>query len=107
EVPGVEVAVIEGRLPSAITAEAAEKECDFVIHTTVSHKKGKKGGFGFGSALGSVVSAAAPMAGIAGHIASSAIMSATSMAGQMKSRGELTRSAAPKKMRTASPLHQS
>jgi hypothetical protein len=90
KVPGVEVVIIEGRLPAAISTEAAEKECDFVIHSTVSHKKGKKGGFGFGSVLGSAVSAVAPMAGIAGHVAGSAIMTATSMAGQVKSKDELS-----------------
>ena len=107
KVPGVEVVVIEGRLPSAMTAEAAEKECDFVIHATVSHKKGKKGGFGFGSVLGSVVSAAAPMAGVAGHIASSAIISATSMAGQMKSKDELSISVELKTKENAAALNQS
>src|SRR5690606_3343479 len=89
-VPGVEVVIIEGRLPASITAEATEKDCDFIIHSTVSHKKGKKGGFGFGSVLGSAIGAVAPMAGIAGHVAGSAIMTATSMSGQMKSKDELS-----------------
>ena len=90
KVNGVEVVVIEARLPAAITAEAAEKECDFVIHGTVSHKKGKRGGFGLGSVLASAVGAAAPLGGLAGHAAGSAIITAASVSRQMKSKDEIS-----------------
>ena len=50
----VEIVPLEAKLPSAIEAEAEEKDCDFVLYATVSHKKGG-GGFGFGKALGAVV----------------------------------------------------
>ena len=53
KVPNVEAVILDSRLASAIDAEAAQKECDFVLYTNVSHKKGGGEGFGgmFGSAL--------------------------------------------------------
>ena len=89
KVNGVEVVVIEARLPAAITAEATEKDCDFLINTTVSHKKGKRG-FGLGSVLASAVGAAAPLGGVAGHVAGSAIITAASVSRQMKSKDEIS-----------------
>ena len=87
----VEIVPIEARLPQAQTGEAKEKECDFVLSATAAHKKGGGGGGfgGFGRMLGSV----APIMGggsIVGHIASSAIITAASMSGNMKSKDELS-----------------
>src|SRR5688572_13278875 len=57
KVPNVEVVTLEAKLASAISAEAQAKECDYVIYSNVSHKKGGGGGFGgmFGQALGSAI----------------------------------------------------
>jgi hypothetical protein len=95
KMPNVEIVTLESRLPAAIDSEAAEKQCDFVIHANVSHKKGGGGGFGkmFGGALSSAVSMAGVGGGaggyIAGQVASQAISSAA-MSGQMKSKDEVT-----------------
>ena len=99
KVPNVEVVPIEARLSSAIAAEAQQKECDYVIYTNVSHKKGGGGGgFGgmFGHALGSAIGATGightgSVAGnVAGQIATQTIVSATSLSGNVKSKDEIT-----------------
>ncbi|PYS99012.1 MAG: hypothetical protein DMF63_13140 [Acidobacteria bacterium] len=99
KVPNVEVVALEARLSSAIAAEAQQKECDYVIYTNVSHKKGGGGGgFGgmFGQALGSAIGATGightgNVAGnIAGQIATQSIVSATSMSGNVKSKDEIS-----------------
>ncbi|MDQ3650223.1 MAG: hypothetical protein M3458_08135 [Acidobacteriota bacterium] len=96
--PNVEVIGIDARLASQIDAEAKQKECDFVIYATASHKKGGGGGGMFGKMLGSVASTAVSHAGygsghvagaIAGQVASTAIYSATSMSASVKSKDEL------------------
>src|SRR5687767_14192931 len=43
KVPNVEVVTLEAKLASAISAEAQAKECDYVIYSNVSHKKGGGG----------------------------------------------------------------
>jgi hypothetical protein len=98
KVPTVEVVNLEARLSSAITAEAQQKECDYVIYTNVSHKKGGGGGFGgmFGQALGSAIGQTGightgSVAGnIAGQIATQGIVSATSVSSSVKSKDEIT-----------------
>lgn len=97
KVPNIEVVPLDAKLASAIDGEAKQKECDFVIHATVSHKKGG-GGFGsmFGSALGSAVGSVgightgSTAGNIAGQIATRAIVSSTSVASNVKSKDEIT-----------------
>lgn len=98
KVPNIEVVPIEARLSSAIAAEAQQKECDYVIYTNVSHKKGGGGGFGgmFGQALGTAIGQTGightgSVAGnLAGQIATQSIVSATSISGNVKSKDEIT-----------------
>ncbi len=96
--PNVEVVGIEARLASQIDAEAKQKECDFVIYATASHKKGGGGGGMFGKMLGNVASTAVSQVGygsgnvagaVAGQVASTAIYSAASMSASVKSKDEL------------------
>ena len=88
----VEIVPLEARLQSAIDAEAAEKECDYVLYATVSHKKGG-GGFGFGKALGAVVAQTGggswgnTAGNVAGRVAATSIVAATS---NIKPKDELT-----------------
>jgi hypothetical protein len=93
KVPNVEVVVLEGKLASAIDAEAKQKECDLVIHANVTHKKGG-GGFGMFKAIAPVLSSVAPVAGmggvIAGSVASTAIYTAAGVSGNVKAKDELT-----------------
>lgn len=95
--PNVELVRLEARLPSQADAEARQKECDYVIYTTASHKKGGGGGM-FGKALGNIASSAAghiPYGGTAGSAAArgaaiTAAYTAASVSGNVKSKDELT-----------------
>lgn len=98
KVPNIEVVTIDAKLSSAIVAEAQQKECDYVIHATASHKKGGGGGFGgmFGKALGTAVGqtgighTGSTAGNIAGHVATNAIVNATSVSANVKSKDEIT-----------------
>ena len=96
KVPKVEVIQLEARLASQADLEAKQKECDYVIYAAVSHKKGGGGGFGkmFGS-IAPMMGGMIPMAGgiggaVAGSVASTAVISAASASGSVKSKDELT-----------------
>ena len=88
----VEIVPLEAKLASAIDAEAKEKECDYVLYATVSHKKGG-GGFGFGKALGAVVAQTGggawgnTAANVAGRVAATSVVAATQ---NIKPKDELT-----------------
>ncbi|MCA1622000.1 MAG: DUF4412 domain-containing protein [Acidobacteria bacterium] len=96
--PAVELVQLEAKLPSQVEAEARQKECDFVVYATVSHKKG--GGGGFGGMFGKVVAPAIGQAGYghtgstAGNIAAStattAVISAGTVSANVKQKDELT-----------------
>lgn len=98
KVPNVEVVTLEARLTSAIAAEAQQKECDYIIYANVSHKKGGGGGFGgmFGQALGSTIGrtgighTGSTAGNIAGQVATNAVVSATTVSGNVKSKDEIT-----------------
>jgi len=91
----VEVVPLEAKLAAAQSAEAKEKECDYLLYATASHKKGGGGGFGFGKMLGQVVSqtgighTGSTVGNIAGQVATTAIVTAGSMSGSVKSKDEI------------------
>lgn len=92
--PAIELVAIEAKLPSAVMAEMKEKGVDFIITTTVVHKKGG-GGFGkMFSKVAPVVGSVIPMAGVAGgmagavagQVASTAIMTAANASQNVKAK---------------------
>ncbi len=95
--PNVELVRLEAKLSSAIDAEAKQKECDYVVYALVSHKKGG-GGFGMFKSIAPVLGNVVPVAGmtgnvagqVAGQVASTAIYTAASATGNVKSKDELT-----------------
>lgn len=89
KVPNVEVVILEGKLQTAIDAEAKSKECDLVVYSNVAHKKGG-GGFGMFKAIAPMLSSVAPIAGVGGVIAGSAVYTAASVSGNVKAKDELT-----------------
>jgi len=85
----VEIIPLEAKLAAAQVEEAKDMGCDYVLAATVAHKKG---GGGFGG-FGKMFSTVAPMAGygsVAGQVAASAVVTAVSLSGNMKSKDELT-----------------
>lgn len=94
----VEIVPLEARLASAITAEAAEKQCAYVLNIQVSHKKGGGGGFGkMFSSIAPVLSNVVPMGGmggmggaIASSVVSTAVTTAASTSANVKAKDEIT-----------------
>ena len=95
----VEIVQIEAKLASAQADEAKQKDCDYVIFATVSHKKGGGGGFGFGKMMGVLAPAVgqtgightgSTVGNIAGQMATNAVVSAGTVATGVKSKDELT-----------------
>jgi hypothetical protein len=87
----VEAIPIQATVLSQIEAEARQKECDYLVYTTVSHKKGGGGGFGsvFGSTAAQVAAATVPYGGsttaaIATNTAASVVVA------DIKAKDELT-----------------
>lgn len=91
----IEMVLLEAKLASAASSEAREKQCDLVLNATVSHKKGGGGFGGFGKMLGSVVAqtgighTGSTVGNIAGQIATTAIVSAANVSGNVKSKDTL------------------
>jgi citrate lyase gamma subunit len=95
--PNVELVTLEAKLPSAIEAEIKEKNIDYLISATVSHKKG---GGSFGKMFGSVapiLGQVAPVAGIGGgvagavtgQVAASAIITAATLSQNVKAKDSI------------------
>jgi hypothetical protein len=93
--PKLEVVALEAKLPAAIDAEAKQKECDYVIYASVSHKKGG-GGFGGmfgGGGAASIIGSSVGYGG--GHAAVVATQVATqaataAMSENIKAKDEIT-----------------
>jgi len=85
----VEAVAIEAT-GAAIQAEAQQKECDYVVFATVSHKKGG-GGFGsvLSSSVGQIASNVGYGSGTAAVIATNTVVAAT-VAQNIKAKDELT-----------------
>ncbi|HEV8427003.1 MAG TPA: hypothetical protein VGQ41_03765 [Pyrinomonadaceae bacterium] len=86
----VEVVAIEAKQLQAIEAEARQKECDYLVYATASHKKG--GGGGFGSVFGSAASTVGSSIGYGGSTAAAvtANVAAATVAESVKAKDELT-----------------
>ncbi|HEX7774697.1 MAG TPA: hypothetical protein VF435_19895 [Pyrinomonadaceae bacterium] len=87
----VEVVPIDATGGAAIQAEAQQKECDYVVYTNVSHKKGGGGGFGsvFGSTAAKIGSSVGYPSSTAAVVATNTIAAAT-VAEKIKNKDELT-----------------
>lgn len=91
---GVEIVLLEAKLPTAIEQEAKDSECDFVLFAQISHKRGG-GGFGGLRSIGNVLGGAIPYGGgVAGQVASETarvtIWTAADAAASIKAKDELT-----------------
>ena len=103
--PAVEIAALDSHIPIQIQAEAQQKECDYVLYSSVVVKKPAKGGFGSFMKMAAPVASMAPMMGggmtgaMAGSVASQAASVAAQQAassqmaqftGQIKSKDDIT-----------------
>lgn len=87
--PNVEAVPIQATVLNQIEAEARQKECDFLVYTTVTHKKGG-GGFGsvFGSTAAQVAGSTIGYGSTAAAIAANA--ATTAVIADVKAKDELT-----------------
>ena len=93
----IELIPLEAKLSGVIEGEAKKKECDYVLYANVSHKKG---GGGFGGMFGSVIAPAIGSVGlghtgstagnVAAQVATHAVVSAGTVAANVKSKDEIT-----------------
>jgi hypothetical protein len=88
--PNVEAIPIQATVLSQIEAEARQKECDYLVYTTVSHKKGGGGGFGsvFGSTAAQIAGNTIGYGSTAGAVAANA--ATTAVVADIKPKDELT-----------------
>lgn len=84
----LEVVLIEAESPAQIDLEAKQKQCDFVIYTSVEHKKG---GSRFGAALSSVAALGSYSSGSTNTAArNGAAGDAASVSADIKAKDQLT-----------------
>lgn len=94
--PTIETVALAARLPAQALEEARQSGCGYVLHTSVTQKKGGSGGGLLGRALGNVASSSVYIPGggtVGGAVARSAAISGVytvaQMASSIKARDEL------------------
>lgn len=92
----IEIVILETKLQSALEDEARQKECDYVLFATVSHKKGG-GGFGmFGQAIANGIGrtgigqTGSTVGNVAGQIATQTAVSAGQASANVKAKDEIS-----------------
>jgi hypothetical protein len=85
--PAVEVTTIDARIPIQIEAEAKQKECDFLLYSSVTIKHGGGGGFGKLMSKAGPLTNAVPMLGGVGAMAGGNAGAAAQMGAQIGMQG--------------------
>jgi hypothetical protein len=84
--PAVEIAALDSRIAMQLQAEAQQKQCDYVLFSSVGVKHSSGGGFGKFMKMGSTAASMTPMGamshGMGGAMAASAASMAASAAAQ-------------------------
>jgi len=89
--PTLEVALLSARIASQYSVEARQAECDYVLTTALTHRRGNQGG-GVGSTLGRIVGNTPYIPGVdyaEGAIVSSVLNTATDIAASVKTKDEM------------------
>jgi hypothetical protein len=96
QAPNIEVVALDAESPSAIDAELKKKECDYVVYSTVTHKKGGGGFGGFGSVISSAIantpigSTGSTAGNVAVAVARDTAITANDVATDIKSKDEIS-----------------
>jgi hypothetical protein len=84
--PAVEIAALDSHIAMQLQAEAQQKQCDYVLYSSVIVKHGQSGGFGKFMKMAAPVASMTPMGmaahGMGGAMAASAASAAASAAAQ-------------------------
>ena len=90
--PNLEIVPIAAMIPFQINAEVEEKDCDYLLYSTLVEKEGTSGGFmKRAMPLASMIPMAGALGGmVAGAATSVAITSEASLSSNVKARSEMT-----------------
>ena len=84
--PAIEIAALDSRIAMQVQAEAQQKQCDYVLYSSVAVKHAQSGGFGKFMKMAGPVASMTPMGamahGMGGAMAASAASAAASAAAQ-------------------------
>ncbi len=84
--PAVEIAALDSHVAMQLQAEAQQKQCDYILFSSVVVKHASSGGFGRFAKMGSMAASMTPMGGMArgmgGAVAATAASAAASAAAQ-------------------------
>ena len=78
--PAIEIAPLESHIPMQLQAEAQQKQCDYVMFSSVTVKHSQGGGFGKFAKFGSMAASMTPMGAMAHGMAGAAAAQAASVA---------------------------
>jgi hypothetical protein len=84
--PAIEIAALDSRIAMQVQAEAQQKQCDYVLYSSVAVKHAQSGGFGKFMKMAGPMASMTPMGamahGMGGAMAASAASAAASAAAQ-------------------------
>ena len=84
--PAIEIAALDSHIPMQLQAEAQQKQCDFILYSSVSVKHASSGGFGKFAKMAGPMASMTPIGamahGMGGAVAASAASAAASAAAQ-------------------------
>jgi hypothetical protein len=94
--PAVEIAALDSRIAMQLQAEAQQKQCDYILYSSVAVKHSSGGGFGKFMKMAAPMASMVPMAGMAGGMggavaaqAAGAAASAAAMSAQQQAMNQL------------------
>ena len=84
--PAIEIAALDSHIPMQLQAEAQQKQCDFILYSSVAVKHASSGGFGKFAKMAGPMASMTPIGamahGMGGAVAASAASAAASAAAQ-------------------------
>jgi hypothetical protein len=91
--PAIEITALDSHIPIQLQAEAQQKQCDYILFSSVTVKHSSGGGFGKFAKFGGMAASMTPMAGMArgmgGAVAAQAAGMAASQMAQQQAMNQL------------------
>jgi len=91
--PAVEIAALDSHIAMQLQAEAQQKQCDYILYSSVAVKHGASGGFGKFMKMASPVASMTPMGamahGVGGAMAAQAAATAATQIAQQQAMSQL------------------
>jgi hypothetical protein len=91
--PAVEIAALDSHVPMQLQAEAQQKQCDYILFSSVAVKHASSGGFGRFAKMGGMAASMTPMGamgrGMGGAVAAQTASMAASQMAQQQAMSQL------------------